>query len=317
MDSEKDIVLYDWLSFTTKTHTPEEIIEALGLTHVPFQEIKGAHGYRDRKYFSSISIHYNGRDDMGVWCEMSGQGCRTFETLSDVSWEDLFAWIQNEKLKITRLDVAFDDHSGVFETRDVVEDTQDGNYVSRSDYWETVLSSKGSTVMIGSPQSKVVIRIYDKAREKNCEPGTHWNRVELQLRDDRAIQFTRIPLPIGEAFSGVLLNYLRYVIPNDTDGNKWRWPMTAYWLRLLEVVTPISIFTSPGMEYNLNRCKDYVIKQAGNAIDCLIKIYGINEFKHMIDSRDTMQNPKYAALIRQHHYERLCMKVNQYFGGLA
>ena len=85
MDSEKDIVLYDWLSFTTKTHTPEEIIEALGLTHVPFQEIKGAHGYRDRKYFSSISIHYNGRDDMGVWCEMSGQGCRTFETLSEVS----------------------------------------------------------------------------------------------------------------------------------------------------------------------------------------------------------------------------------------
>lgn len=317
MDSEKDIVLYDWLSFTTKTHTPEEIIEALGLTHVPFQEIKGAHGYRDRKYFSSISIHYNGRDDMGVWCEMSGQGCRTFETLSEVSWEDLFSWIQRENLKITRLDVAFDDHSGVFEMRDVVEDTQDGNYVSRSDYWETVLSSKGSTVMIGSPKSKVVIRIYDKAREKNCEPGTHWNRVELQLRDDRAIQFTKIPLPIGEAFSGVLLNYLRYVIPNDTDENKWRWPMTAYWLRLLEVVTPISIFTSPGMEYNLDRCKDYVIKQAGNAIDCLIKIYGINEFKHMIDTRDTMGNPKYEALIRQHHYERLCMKVNQYFGGLT
>jgi len=200
--------------------------------------------------------------------------------------------------------------------RDVIEDTQDGNYVSRSDYWETVLSSKGSTVMIGSPQSKVVIRIYDKAREKNCAAGTHWNRIELQLRDDRAVQFTKIPMPIGEAFSGVLLNYLRYVIPNETDENKWRWPMTTYWLRLLEVVTPISIFTAPGMEYNLDRCKDYVIKQAGNAIDCLIKIYGINEFKHMIDSRDTAENPKYAALIRQHHYERLCLKVNQYFGGL-
>lgn len=316
MDSEKDIVLYDWLSFTTKHHTPEELIEALGLSHVPFQEIKGAHGYRDRKYFSSISIHYNGRDDMGVWCEMSGQGCRTFESLSEVGWDNLFAWIRAQGLKITRLDVAFDDHSGVFEMRDVVEDTQEGNYVSRSDYWETVLSSKGSTVMIGSPQSKVVIRIYDKAREKNCPTGTHWNRVELQLRDDRARQFTEIPLPVGEAFSGVLLNYLRYVIPNDTDENRWRWQMTDYWLRLLEIVTPISIYTSPGMEYNIDRCKNYVVNQAGNAIDCLIQIYGINEFQQMIRDRDTMGNPKYAVLIRQHHYERLCAKINQYFGGL-
>ena len=228
MDEKENIVLYDWLSFTSKKHSPEELIEALGLTHCPWQEIKGAHGYRDRKYFSCISIHYNGRDDMGVWCEMSGQGCRTFESLSSRSWESLFAWIASQGLKIARLDVAFDDHTGVLDIKQIVQDTMEGNYVSRSDYWETVLSSKGSTVQIGSPQSKVVVRIYDKAAERHCEPGTHWIRVEIQLRDDRAIQFTKIPLTIGESFSGVLLNYLRYVIPNDSDANKWRWEMTDY-----------------------------------------------------------------------------------------
>ena len=82
MDGAKEnIVLYDWLSFTSKVHTPEDLISALGLSQCPWQEIKGAHGYRDRKYFSCISIHYNGREDMGVWVEMSGQGCRTFETV--------------------------------------------------------------------------------------------------------------------------------------------------------------------------------------------------------------------------------------------
>lgn len=317
MDSEKDIVLYDWLSFTTKQHTPEEIIDALGLSHVPFQEIKGAHGYRDRKYFSSISIHYNGREDMGVWCEMSGQGCRAFETVSEVGWDKLFEWINLHDLKITRLDVAFDDHSGVFEMSDVVQDTQEGNYVSRSDYWETVLSSKGSTVMIGSPQSKVVIRIYDKARERNCASDVHWNRVELQLRDDRARQFTKIPLSIGESFSGVLLNYLRYVIPNDTDENRWRWQMRDYWLRLLEVVSPISIFTTPGMDYNLDRCRNYVINQAGNAIDCMIKIYGLEGFKALVDARETMPNPKYEALVRQWRFDSLCGKVMQHYGGIV
>lgn len=82
MEGKENIVLYDWLSFTSKNHTPEQMIEALGLTHCPWQETKGAHGYRDRKYFSCISVHYNGREDMGVWVEMSGQGCRTFESLS-------------------------------------------------------------------------------------------------------------------------------------------------------------------------------------------------------------------------------------------
>lgn len=316
MDEKENIVLYDWLSFTSKKHSPEELIEALGLTHCPWQEIKGAHGYRDRKYFSCISIHYNGRDDMGVWCEMSGQGCRTFESLSSRSWESLFAWIASQGLKITRLDVAFDDHTGVLDIKQIVQDTMEGNYVSRSDYWETVLSSKGSTVQIGSPQSKVVVRIYDKAAERHCEPGTHWIRVEIQLRDDRAIQFTKIPLTIGESFSGVLLNYLRYVIPNDSDANKWRWEMTDYWLDMLEVLTPIRIYTSPGMDYNIDRCKAYVVNQAGNAIDALIEIYGINEFHRMIRNRDTAPNPKYEQLVQRYKLDRLATLTQNYIGGM-
>lgn len=273
-----------------------------------------AHGYRDRKYFSSISVHYNGREDMGVWVEMSGQGCRAFESISQLGWPGLFSFISESGLKITRLDVAFDDHTGILHMRDIIEDTQDGNFVSRSDYWETVLSSKGSTVQIGSPQSKVLVRIYDKARERHCEEGTHWNRVELQLRDDRAIQFTRLRLPIGEAFSGVLLNYLRYVIPDGEDSNRWRWPMRPYWLDMLEVLTPISIYTAPGLEYNVDRCREYVVNQAGNAIDCLIKIYGLNEFRTMIDNRSTSTNPKYENLVQQYRFERLAARCGRVFG---
>nr|DAU79109.1 MAG TPA: Replication initiation factor [Inoviridae sp.] len=286
----------------------------MGLSSCPWQEIKGAHGYRDRKYFSSISVHYNGREDMGVWVEMSGQGCRAFESISQLGWPGLFSFISESGLKITRLDVAFDDHTGILHMRDIIEDTQDGNFVSRSDYWETVLSSKGSTVQIGSPQSKVLVRIYDKARERHCEEGTHWNRVELQLRDDRAIQFTRLRLPIGEAFSGVLLNYLRYVIPDGEDSNRWRWPMRPYWLDMLEVLTPISIYTAPGLEYNVDRCREYVVNQAGNAIDCLIKIYGLNEFRTMIDNRSTSTNPKYENLVQQYRFERLAARCGRVFG---
>ena len=312
-DVAENIVIYDWLSFTSKIHTPQELIDALGLSHVGWTQTKGARGYRDRLYFSAISIHYNGRDDMGVWVEMSGQGCRTFESLSAVGWERLFSFIRENGLKITRLDVAYDDHTGILPMSRIVQDTQAGMFISKSDYWETVLSSKGSTVQIGSPQSKVLIRIYDKAAERKCEPGTHWIRCEIQMRDDRAAQFTKIPLPIGEAFAGVLLNYLRFVEPSD-DVNKWRWPMTDYWRDLVEDAQRISIYRAPGLEYNEERLKNYVINQAGNAIDCLIKLYGIEELERMIDERPCAPNPKYDLLIRDHKLNILAENVRYFFG---
>lgn len=314
MDSRtaENIVIYDWLSFTSKTHSPDDLIATLGLAHVPWTETKGARGYRDRKYFSCISVHYNGRADMGVWVEMSGQGCRTFESLSSVGWEGIFSFIRDNSLKITRLDVAYDDHSGVLNIRDIVEDTQNGMYVSKSDYWETVLSSKGSTVQIGSPQSKVLIRIYDKAAERG-KPDEHWIRCEMQLRDDRAVQFTKIPLPIGQAYAGVLLNYLRYVEPGE-DSNKWRWPMRGYWCNLVEDAERISIYQSPGMEYNEERCKRYVINQAGNAIDACIQMYGLYGFEKMIQERPVCRNPKYDMVVKQHRFDMIAQRAMRWFG---
>lgn len=318
MDSKADnIVLYDWLSFTSKIHTPEQIIDALGLSHAPWSTTKGARGYQDRKYFSCISIHYNGRPDMGVWCEMSGQGCRTFETLSTLAglpsekWTVLFAFVRQWSLKITRLDVAYDDHTGVLDVGRVSQDTQCGMFVSRSEYWECITSSKGTSIQIGSPQSKVLVRIYDKAAERG-KLGEHWNRVEIQMRDDRAGQFSQIPLPIGEAFAGVLLNYLRYVVP-DMDSNKWRWPMTDYWYDLVADAERISIYTAPGMEYNEERCKSYVVNQAGNAIDACIQMYGIDEFAKLIETREVARNPKYDMLIKQHRFDVLCRRVERLF----
>ena len=298
----EDIILYDWLSFTSKAHKPEDIIEILGLTGVPWENTKGARGYKDRLYFSFISIHYNGRDDMGVWCELTGQGCRTFESLSNLpnKWEDLFATIRDQKLNITRLDVAYDDHTGTLDIDQILQDTLNQEYVSKSNYWETLCSSKGKTVQIGSPQSDVLIRIYDKARERNCPEGEHWIRCELQLRRDRAIAFTELGLPIGQSFCGVVVNYLRFVDPMEGDSNKWRWPIKEYWGEFLCNADAISIYHAPGMEYNLDRCERYVLNQAGNAIDAYIQIMGTEKFLHNLKHRPTMKNPKYERLVNEY-----------------
>ena len=84
---------YNWLSFTSKKHTPQELIEALSLSDCLWTEVTDARGYRRRIYFDHISVHYDGLENMGVWVEMSGQGCRVFESLSSLNnkWEELFS----------------------------------------------------------------------------------------------------------------------------------------------------------------------------------------------------------------------------------
>lgn len=320
MDSNlhENVVLYDWLSFTSKYHSPEELIEALGLSDCPWTDIPGAHGYKDRKYFGHISIHYNGREDMGVWCELSGQGCRMFEDLSTLpdKWDTLFQFIFDNNLHMTRLDVAFDDHTGILDIDRIAADTDAQRYVSRMKTWEVVRGSAGTSCQIGSPKSKVLVRIYDKAAERGFDDDRHWVRVELQLRDKRAEEFKKIPLPVGEAFAGVLLNYLRFVEPDDTDSNKSRWKMTDYWAALIGDAGRIKIFTVPGGDYNAEKCRNYVFNMAGNAIDAVLQMCdSVDDFLKMLYIRRCQPNPKYDLVVKEYHarQEAFAARVREYF----
>lgn len=294
---DENLVLIDWLSITTKELDEVGISRLIDMEEVPWELTKGARGYHDRLYFGGISIHYNGRDDMGVWLEMSGQGCRTFESLGNGNYEKLFRFVTLGHGNITRLDVAFDDHTGLLPLDQMVEDTLALRFVSRFNFWNVDISSVGKSLYHGSPKSDIRIRIYDKAAERNCGEGVHWVRVELQLRDKRALRFISLDGTTGFKFAGVVCNYLRYVIPEETDSNRWRWSLTGYWAEFLCDATAIQLYVKPGMEYNLDRCEHYVYKFAGNAIDALIDIYGVTTFMDKLKHRATRPNPKYEQLV--------------------
>lgn len=327
LQPQENVILRDWFSFTSKKHSPEELIAAMGLSHcnwTPAQ--KGAHGYQDRLFYGSISVHFNGREDMGVWVEMTGQGCRSFEDVTTLSnkWDDLIAFVLSNNLHVTRFDVAFDDHTGVLDMDRVQTDVENLSFVSHSRWWETVRSSQGQSAYIGSPKSPVRIRIYDKARERGFDDGRHWVRVEMQLRDERADKFLRLcmsqfngpehlpgtftasgecaeNLSLGQAFSGVVLNYLRIVEPCGNDSNKSRWKMADYWSDFLEKVGAISIFTAPGGAYNEARCKNYVFNLAGNAVSCMVDLLGVDDFLTALNARTCKPNPKYDVILYEHH----------------
>ena len=139
--------------------------------------------------------------------------------------------------------------------------------------------------------------LYDKAKERHCEEGTHWIRAEFQLRRDRARKFLELKGSIGDKYAGVMLNYLRYVEPQEDDSNKWRWPLKDYWANFLVDASRISLYEKPGMEYNLDRLDNYVFRQAGNAVDAAVAIYGVDGFLERLHQRKTLPNPKYSLLV--------------------
>ena len=303
-----DCVIYDWVSITSKIHSPQDFIVLLGLDvdGVIWEQVKGSHGYQDRLYWGSISIHYNGRDDMGIWLEMSGQGCRNFESYGNGDYAALFDEVFSNpgEMNLTRLDVAFDDHSGLLDIGQICDDSREGEYVTRFRGTQrdctVTYGTDGDSVTFGSRSSDILIRIYDKAAERGYTDGRHWVRVELQLRRERALAFLTNNLDLGMRFRGVLHNYLRFVDDPGDDINRWRWPMKKYWLNLLDGVGKITIFQMPGAEYNLYNLENFLFTQTAGAAFTYMQLKGPDDFIKRIRKSVYRLNPKYQALLDQY-----------------
>lgn len=318
MSDNDNIVLIDWLTFTTKDLDYKKLIGFLGLEHVDFTETRGHNGYKNALLYGGIWIMFDGREDMGVCVEMSGQGCRQYETSGLYNLDYLSDYLahHSDKYNITRLDVAFDDidhdGKGLLDVRVIDEYARKDYYVSRfrSKFgeWSGKHAEDGEkalplahSVYFGSPQSNTRVRIYDKAMERGGL-DYHWTRVELQLRHQSALNFLLDEHSVGEKFYGVLNNNLRFVLPDPFDTNRWRWVTTRWWEEFLQSALKISLFTKKGVDYNMSRLENYVFGQAGRSIDTFIKCKGSIEFYCMLYDymKDKQLNDKQLSLISEY-----------------
>lgn len=309
--------LVDWLSFTSKIDSDASILDVLGLSHIKksFELIYGFQGYSSRLYFDGISIHYGHSKNEGVWVEMSGQGCRCFETYSTLSFPELFDIIVFNQVvgdyHVTRLDVAYDDFKHIIPLRKFSDQVLDFHFVSKFNSKSCTVTQaagyEGITIDLGSRKSKLKFRVYDKAFERGFyeeieTQNFSWTRWEAQLRDDLAFNFIQCVADqsIGEVFKGVLLNYFRVVDPDPTDSNKRRWKMSRWFKKFVGAAEKISIFTPCKTDYNLYKCERYVYSQAGNAIDTLIRIKGVDTFVDELRASKSEMTPKYKELLNIH-----------------
>lgn len=309
MENHENKILIDWISFTSKIDSVSSFIDLLGLSKLSFTLCNGAQGYRSRVSFDGINIHYDHRINEGVWVEMSGKGCRAFETHSDVDFFYLFFIIlsEPESYHLTRLDVAYDCFDDTIPINTFFNDIRRGNFVTRFDsrkgvHYEGHPHDEGLSLYFGSMKSDIRFRCYDKAHERGYMPDDpdyfSWVRFEIQLRDDRALAFIRQldEDNVGTLFRGVVSNYLRIVVPSD-DSNRSRWKTKKWWSRFTEDVEKIRLFTKCDSDYNLAKCEDFVYHHCGNALDTLLSIKGLETFFKELKKYKPDRSERYTKLI--------------------
>lgn len=325
--------------------------ELLGLSSTEWQVLPhGRYGYLNGiTYGPGINIYWGGKKEVGgcavmsvvlkggtnngeavdiekgVCVEMSGQGCRAFETYGSGNFGMLYQEIlyQNEidsKYKalgldaahLTRFDVAFDDRDGLLDMTQILEDCRAehwrGRFKGGTGYFGFGDRKQQDGIEFGSKQSLTRIRIYDKAAERGyAGTGMHWVRCELQLRDERANQFAQWladGVPVGQAYCSVLRNYLQFCapVPGSSDTNKRRWPVREYWETFLCGCSAVSLCANSGVEYNMKRLERYVGDMAGNAVVTYLLTHTMEEFITVLDEKIDGLPVKYQYLIQ---YNRL------------
>lgn len=137
--------------------------------------------------------------------------------------------------------------------------------------------------------------------ERGRDDLDHWVRCEMKLKDDSARGFIKLPNDIRKNYFDVLNNYLRYVIPSDTESNKSRLPTSPEWLRFIESWETVSIFDKPGVNYNFSNLFGYVNNQLSGAIATYIDVLGVTQFMQNINraQKEKPLNPKYERIRAQ------------------
>lgn len=256
------ICLVDWLQFTIKTESLDAVYKILGIDDSEFSEMPtGLYSYKKRKACGNIWVMYDGMPDMGIHVQISGQGCREYETYHNGNWFELFKMLIEIGANVTRLDIAIDDicfneAKPYFTVRQLIRKAKRGECRTK---WKSGIrqekfdfgsgKSKGDTLYCGSNSSLIQLVIYEKDHERKNndieieENLTTWNRCELRLYDDRAdeaVQWVVRGYPVGKLAFGILSNYINFV-DRTNDTNKARWPVSKFWRDFLNDAEKLSL----------------------------------------------------------------------------
>lgn len=264
-------VTIDWISATF----PDDfrIRQNLRGTFLPESERdKGIYGY-DRAatvLTYGTMLWSSTRPEMGIHLILPSQALALWKGGPFV----LLSVILNNSGELTRLDLAFDDFSGLLSLETMAAKLELGFVQTRFKSWKPHYTSEEigngkpefSGLSIGSRQSESYVRIYDKKleRQKKGIPTevSSWIRVELETKGERATPLGKMLMDLkdnqerSQRAAGLLLGLLDFKEIDLTDSNKSRWKTSEWWLEFLDNASK-EYLTLPKTLQNLETVKDW------------------------------------------------------------
>lgn len=272
-------MLIDYLAFTIKFQGIDlnYVLNLLNLKDYEnyFVDLGSKRGYEHCYKFSNINIStpYQKREDMGIYVDMTGQGCREYENTHINLFNTVFDWqvffkklVQeinlNHKINITRIDLAFDNKVVKNSNEKILLDMNliyqkliNREYVSRFKSWseiekidkKTKNENKGLTYYLGSRQSNCSCKFYDKLVEQKqlykkdetklqeLENIEHWIRFEITFKNENAMLICNI-ITYSIDVEKDLKEYVNKCLRfvELTSSNISRCPISNFWINFVE-----------------------------------------------------------------------------------
>lgn len=309
-------VLVDWLTFSVKEKDPRKVIHTyLGLAPDLFQDAGyGLLGYDKVLRFLDICVCYEGREnayfqDMGVCVSMSGNGCRAFETMSNLTFPDLFRLLaEDETANVSRIDVACDDREGFLDMEEIVGKVMSNEVNSRMAKRSIVASfdgiqRSGSTVYIGAPSSDFRVRIYDKALEEGV--SGHWVRVELVIRGKNANAFVEQMTSaesVGKLAAQVINDKFSFIERDDC--NITRCSVCHWWAEFVDELESVRLVARCVMQHAVERIDNWVEAQVGPSLAVLYRTLGWPHLWELARDAERRLSDKQRCLISDYNAAR-------------
>ena len=319
-------VCVDWLTFSVKKDDPGEVIrDYLGLDPALFQDTGySLLGYNKVLRFSDICVCYDPRQNdffknMGVCVSMSGNGCRSFETMSklgrdkqgreSVAFPALFRLLAaDETANVSRIDIACDDREGFLDMDEIIDRTRTNNINSRLlrrtiNFSLNGKDKAGATVYIGAPSSDFRVRIYDKALEQGVDG--HWIRVELVMRSANADAFVEGMTNSGNVgrLAAQVINDKFSFIERD-DSNISRCTVCEWWQNFVDELDKVRLVSRKVIQHSVERIRNWIESQVGPSLYVLMKTMGIMDIYSIAASSAGRISPQQEALIWD--FQSLC-----------
>lgn len=325
MPENNNCYLIDWFSASCKLNDYTELYNVLGFYGDEcnaFKDGYGHHGYSKSVYFNGIFIYYDYVQEPGrVWLEMSGTGCRTFETFADgVTFLDLFKRCIGDDpfFTVNRVDLAYDIFDDPLLFDRIKNASESGCIISQfgqaeiQECYNLVGGSLardfiGRTIYFGSAKSELRFRLYDKRLERKRDDLISWYRLEIVFRRSLALEFITNLLSsasdVGSVFNGYIDHYLR-IVERGSDSNYRRWSSPDWWKRFTLRASKIKKIEKKDSKYNILNAQYLVQNMYGNTIDVILETLGVSGLVQLVDERVSNLNYDQINAIRSYHMQK-------------